>query len=652
MLNGAASAWDLNNQTSPTHIFRSRPDLHAPIIDMRILRPELVTPGYIFIAPYRNRDAGPYIYDNYGDLVWSGAGESGPKVAHAPHTCQYKGKPHLCFFQGQQHQGFARGHGTIMDQNYQVVKTIQSAGAGASADMHEFRMTPFSNGTSVLMTVYQPRMFDLTINPRFRITGGMGWIVEGVFQEVEIGTGKVLFEWRSTDHIDPGISYTYPGTTDTSGDGLTEDTPWDYFHINSIDKNLDGDYLLSARHTAGLYKISGVDGHLMWQLGGANPTFNQTNFNFSSQHHARWLSENGTHTILSFFDNASNSFNLTNKLSHGYVISINHILGTATAIRSWSAPEGGLSSGSQGNIQILPGGNVHLGWGEHAHFSEHTWEGDPVQYGVLAQRESNVMVYRSYKFNWTGTPLTKPALWTYARSETAEKGMISYVSWNGATEVRGWNFYVSNSSSGPFVHLGSTAKLGFETSFRSDIVYGWSFAEALDATGRALERSEISKTFIPSPSLAAFCDDVTCRRAERVEDDDFDAARANETVVDWEDESPQRGWDTRRYYADFDRGTRREREVHIGSLLLGMGISVGVMIVVLGVLKFMEKGEGGGKGVWEERTARGMRQVTRWVRVGRERVLGLGEGYARLLTKDEGDGQESLPRDERRDSRG
>ena len=33
---------------------------------MKILRPELVTPGYIFMAPYRNRDPGPYIYDNFG----------------------------------------------------------------------------------------------------------------------------------------------------------------------------------------------------------------------------------------------------------------------------------------------------------------------------------------------------------------------------------------------------------------------------------------------------------------------------------------------------------------------------------------------------------------------------------------------------------
>ncbi|PNS15326.1 hypothetical protein CAC42_5497 [Sphaceloma murrayae] len=635
---------------------------------MQILRPELVTPGYIFIAPYRNRDPGAYIYDNFGDLVWSSAGESGPKVAHAPHTCQYQGMPHLCFFQGEQHQGFARGHGTIMDQNYRVVKTVDSSGAGASADMHEFRMTPHSNGTSVLMTVYQPRMFDLTINPRFRIKGGMGWIVEGVFQEVEIHTGRVLFEWRSTDHIDPGLSYTFPATTDTSGDGLTEDTPWDYFHINSIDKNTDGDYLISARHVAGIYKLSGIDGHVIWQLGGANPSFNQTNFNFSSQHHARWLSENSTHTLLTFFDNASNTFNVTNRFSHGYVVSINHVHGTASVIKSYTAPDpsGGLSSGSQGNMQLLPGGNVHLGWGEHAYFSEHTFEGEPVQYGLLAQRESNVMIYRSYKFNWTGTPLTKPALWTYALAEDAQRGMAAYVSWNGATEVRRWNFYAGNSSTGPYGFIGTTEKRGFETSWRAPVVWGWMFAEAIDGNDRVLERSEISKTFVPSRTLRPFCDDWTCRRAERVEDQEFDGEKANRTVVDWEDLSPQRGWQGV-YYAGFEKGEARGRKgVDLASVVLGMGFGVALVGMAM-VWKWLlerapvkstsegagdgtvkkEFGSGSGSGLMDV-VEKAKRLFEGLVGIGMQWRERLGGGYAKInghAVEDEG-----LPsREERRD---
>lgn len=473
-----------------------------------------------------------------------------------------------------------------MDKHYRVVKTIDSGGAGASSDMHEFRMTPHSNGSTILTTIYQPRMHDLTANPAFRIKNGMGWVVEGVFQEVEIDTGRVVFEWRSMDHLDPSLSYTYPATTDTSGDGLSEDTPWDYFHLNSIDKNEDGDYLLSARHMAAIYKISGKDGHIIWEMGGENPTFNQTNFNFSSQHHARWVKENSTHTLLSFFDNASNTYNVTNEFSHGYIISIDHVNNEATAVKSWGAPEGqgGLSSGSQGNMQLLPGGNVHIGWGEHAFFSEHTWDGAPVMYGALAVRESNVMIYRSYKFNWTGVPLTKPALWTYAHSADAKEGMAFYASWNGATEIASWNFYVSNSSSGPFGLVTSKEKRGFETAARSPGVYGWAFAEAVDASGRPLERSQIAKTFIPSSSLAPFCDEWACNRAEHVEDQEYDSDTVEDYRPDWANLSPSRGFNTSQYYANLPDPTfimRPRSQIDVASFVLGMSLS---MIFVVSAL--------------------------------------------------------------------
>ncbi|KAI7155803.1 hypothetical protein KC349_g6743 [Hortaea werneckii] len=538
----------LNNKTSPTSQFRSRPDLHAPIIDFQVLKPELVQPGYIFLAPYRNVDPGPYIYDNYGNLVWSGAGSSGPKTAHAPRVCTYQGSDHLCYFQGEQHQGFARGHGVIMDQNYRVVKTVESSGAGASSDMHEYKMTPYSNGTTVLMTVYQPRQYDLTTNPRFNVYHGMGWIVEGVFQEVEIDTGKVVFEWRSLDHVDPGLSWTLPGTTDTSGDGLHEQSPWDYFHLNSIDKNIDGDYLISARHVSAIYKLSGKDGSIMWQMGGNAPTINTTNFLFAYQHHARWQSENETHSVISFYDNGSNTFNTTNEFSHGWIIEIDHTTGQATMIKEFSAPEpeGGLLSGSQGNMQVLPNGGAHIGWGEHSYFSEHLPDGECVQYGIVAQRPSNVMIYRSNKYNWTAQPLTKPALWTYS---WMGENLVSFVSWNGATEVRTWDFYTGNSSNGPWTYAGNASKSGFETEYHSPAFAEWSYAEAFDGNGRALETSVISRTFQPSESLAQYCNERGCDKSEKAEGDDH-MEYETEFEVNPEYLSPNRGFNTSHYFAD------------------------------------------------------------------------------------------------------
>ncbi|KAK8217602.1 hypothetical protein M8818_001361 [Zalaria obscura] len=550
---------------------------------MEILEPELVAPGYIFIAPYRNRDPGPYIYDNYGNLIWSGAGMSGPKTAHNPHVCQYKGEDHICYFEGQQHQGFARGHGVIMNKHYKIVATVEASGAGASADMHEFRLAPYSNGTTALMTVYQPRMYDLTTNPRFNIVGGIGWIVEGVFQEVEVETGRVVFEWRSLDHLDPHLSYTYPGTTDTSGNGLHEDTPWDYFHINSIDKNADGDYLISARHMAAIYKLSGVDGSIMWEMGGENPTFHQTNFRFSSQHHARWISENSTHTLLRFYDNASNGVNITNAHSHGYIISIDHVSGTATMLNSYGAPEGdGVLSGSQGNMQLLPNGNLHLGWGEHSYYSEHLPNGTAVMYAKLADRMSNVMVYRSNKYEWHGYPTTKPSLWSYSRTGTPDSPTLFYVSWNGATEVATWRLYAADNATGPFYPVANATRKGFETTLRLEKQYEWAFAEALDAHGAPLDRSVIAKTFVPSASLVDACDDYACGRAEalaagdRLGDKEEYRVKVEEKYL-----SDHRAFNTSRYYAELPTSQRSWKQsvknVGVGSLLLGAGV-VGMLV--------------------------------------------------------------------------
>ena len=530
-----------------------RPDLHAPIIDISILRPEYLTPGYIFVAPYRNLDPEPYIYDTWGNLVWSGVSWHGPRVVHAPRPCQYHGEDHMCFFTGTQHQGFSRGHGVIMDKHYRTVKTIEAYGAGTSSDMHEFKMTPYSHGTSMLTTVYQPRQYDLTTNPKFNIKGGMGWIAEGVFQEIEIDTGRLLFEWRSLDHIDPGEVWTWPHSTDTSGEGTTEWHPWDYFHLNSIDKNKDGDYLLSARHACAIYKISGKDGSVIWRMGGSKPDFEQTNFVFSYQHHARWISENNTHTVLSFYDNAANIFNSTDDHSHGLIVEIDHMERKATMLKRWGAPDtkGGIRSNSQGSMQILPDGNVHIGWGEKAFWSEHTPEGLPVLYAKLAYPASGVPSYRSGKYNWTGIPLTKPALWTFSKYGQGKTAF--YVSWNGATEVRSWNFFTSDSPSGPWTLVGNEPKFGFETLHWAKDYAEWTYAQALDAAGRVLEDSAIARTFVPSDKLRKHCGDGWCKEAQKItmDDSDFtpfnDVFQVNEEY--WDNyASPNRGFDTTHYY--------------------------------------------------------------------------------------------------------
>ncbi|KAB8237322.1 MFS general substrate transporter [Aspergillus alliaceus] len=478
-------------------IFRSRPDLYPPVLTIEHSIPERLASGYIFLGLYEAANSGPYIYDDEGNLVWSGWGNSGPGNAHGMHVCEYKGKDHLCFFQGVQQNGYCRGH----------VKTVVPGGGMASSDMHEF--LPINGGKTALLTVYQQRQFDMSL---WNVRTGMGWVMESIFQEVDVETNEVLFEWKSLDHVDPTASYTWPGHTDTSGTGLDSQSPWDYFHINSIDKNKDGDYLISSRHTCAIYKISGQNGSVIWQLHGANPSFTNINFSFSQQHDARWLNENGTHTLLSLYNNGYNGFNKTHEYSSGMLILIDHVAMTATQLQDYAPLNGNMLSSSQGNMQVLPNRNVFIGWGNNAYISEHDQHGNLLLWGYIDK--DKIMNYRAQKFKWDGNPTDVPALWTYSQSSKPFSSLTMYVSWNGATRVRYWRFYGSLNMTGPYALLNQVTKKGFETSYSFPHYYPWTYAEAVDPEGKVLGKSRLKFTFTPSAELQQYCTNNMCENAQ------------------------------------------------------------------------------------------------------------------------------------------
>lgn len=502
------------------HKFHSRPDLVAPIITTELRHKDLLSPGYIFLAPYQAEQEGPYIYDNDGNLVWSGFGAAGPGSVHMPYVCNYLETPHLCYFEGVQMLGYGSGHGIIMDRSYRIVRSVESAGYQAATDEHEFRVLP--DGKTALVTIYERQQWDLS---DYGIKNGYGFIQQGVFQEIEIETGRALFEWKSLDHIPPSESFVLPGTTEISGDGYSRKSPWDYFHINSIDKDAAGDYLISGRHVSAIYKVSGKDGSIIWRMGGILSSFHQ-DFHFSSQHDARFVSKNATHEVISLFDNASNGFNYTKDFSEGLIISIDLAAKQAKCVQAFHAPDpsGGLMSKSQGNTQLLPNGNAVLGWGNNAYFTEFTGNGTAVWHAWIAR--TGTMVYRIGKYNWTGTPHTVPALYTHSKSKT---DMAFYVSWNGATEVKKWRFFTGQSSDGPFDAADKIVeKIGFETVYKHPAFALWSYAEALDGEGKVLSKSRPTKTFVPGAVILGHCDDYSCTDAISPKEEEERARRKKE----------------------------------------------------------------------------------------------------------------------------
>ena len=407
--------------------------------------------------------------------------------------------------------GYGRGHGVIMDKNYRIVRSVEPAGSAVPMDEHEFLLSP--DGKTALLATYHPRAFDLS---HWGIDNGFGWIQDSVFQEVDVETGALLFEWKALDHVDPGESYVGPMESEVAGDGRTMESPWDYFHINSIDKNADGDYLISARHVSCIYKISGKDGHVMWRLNGMKSDFRLEDFEFSSQHDARFISENSTHTVMTLFDNASNGFNQTEEFSWSLKVVLNHEAKTARLLKRYGAPDehGGLLAKSQGNMQILPDGNIVSGWGNNCFLTEHLEDGTPAFYGWIAL--TGTMIYRVYKANWTAEPLTQPNLVTYSKEET---NMAFYVSWNGATEVTHWKFYTAEDQTGPFDPVATVKKDGFETRYKHDGFRRWAYVEALHDE-KVLSKSPVEQAFIPSPALRTSCDDWACPMAHQIKEED------------------------------------------------------------------------------------------------------------------------------------
>jgi Arylsulfotransferase (ASST) len=273
-------------------------------------------------------------------------------------------------------------------------------------------------------------------------------------------------------------------------------------HINSIEKDVKGDYIISSRYCSTVYKISGQDGSIIWRLNGKSSDFTLVNFPnaFAFQHDPRILSQDGPVTVLSLFDNGSDGYNTTTFSSSGMIISVDTSTWTATLLNQYTNPPITTTlSTSQGSMQVLHNSNVFIGWGSIPQVSEFTENGDCVAlggFGIVNEGSS----YRAKKIStsaWTGNPDSTPAIFTYANSTSLPTTF--YVSWNGATEVASWRFYGGNTTSAVrLVAVGSAARSGFETAFTASGFFPYGFAEALDARGRQLGRSRVVPTFVPS----------------------------------------------------------------------------------------------------------------------------------------------------------
>ncbi|KAJ5577873.1 uncharacterized protein N7459_006837 [Penicillium hispanicum] len=475
--------------------FVTLPDVRAVKWEVTHYDRERQAPGYWFVAPYGRNEpdeptqkfqqyqVGPYIYDNNGILIWAGSPAFDNRNAFDFHATDINGEMHLSFIQAfSADNPDDRGSGVIVDQHYNEVKRIIPTPEVHDFNLHEFSILP--GGKTALACTY--RSYNLVLTDLGR-PEEQSWVVVGGFVEVDLETNAILAEWNSLDHVALHESVRpLEGVLDMPG--------YDYVHINAVDKNEAGDYIISMRLTDTIYGISGEDGHVMWRLGGRESSFTQ-DFTFSRQHGLKFVSSNGNIHVISFLNNASDEISNTEEVSSVLYVELNTVTMTARVLKRIIRPDNDLTR-LRGNIHTLPNNNTFVGWSKSGYQSEHAPNGDVLMTArFVSDRYST---YRAYKSEFVGRPLYPPEVVAsvYGTSDV-DLTTVIHVSWNGATDVAGWNFYAQSYDRGEPIFIGHAQKLDFETLYIVDGFMDWITAEAVDASGTSMGRSDVRRSQTP-----------------------------------------------------------------------------------------------------------------------------------------------------------
>jgi hypothetical protein len=347
----------------------------------------------------------------------------------------------------------------ILSNSYRTLAVVRGAN-GLHADLHEFQIT--RQGTA-LIDAYPETTADLS-----SIGGSRhGHVLDCVIQELDIKTGRLLWEWHALGHIPLSASHTPV---------ISASVPFDFFHLNSIQQLPDGNLLISARNTWSVYEINRRTGKVMWTLGGRRSNFRMgPKTNFEWQHNARLRGN-----TLSLFDDASAPQEESE--SSGKVLRINMRTHRVSLIHRYTHSPS-LVAGAAGSTEVLPNGNVFVGWGPEPDFSEYTASGRQIFNGLFVW---GTATYRAFRFRWSARPATAPKI-TLAR--TQDGGVTIYASWNGATMVGKWQVLAGLDHNHLIADGLPFNRTGFETAIHLGDRPPYLAVQAMAPSGRVLGTS-------------------------------------------------------------------------------------------------------------------------------------------------------------------
>jgi Arylsulfotransferase (ASST) len=468
--------------------FWSAPTLHPPVIhtDIPTVNGKLAR-GYFMLANTKGLtlpqpmvgQGGPLILDSHLQPVWftpvvltvskQGGTAVGNNATFNLRAQTYQGAPVLTWWQGNLSSAGAifKGQDVVYNQHYQPVTTL-AATAPWVLSPHEFLI----QGHDAWVTAYRDVPMDLT-----KYGGSKsGTLIDSAVQEYDLTTGQMLFSWDALDHIPLSTSHQKP-----LSNGF-----WDAYHENSITLG-NGTFLVSMRNEWAAYDVNESSGKISWTISG-DPKLSTFKLPTAARFH--WQHDVELHPggVLSLFDDdccgftpAGKPIQPTGPSSRGLVLKLNLSKHTASLVDQYTRPNAYYVI-FLGNTQLVPGGNVVVGWGTGP-FAEFTKSGTKLLDAVIPTPDES---YRAYLQNWVGLPLTTPS---GAVRKSGGKTVV-YASWNGATRVVAWRVLAGPSATNLKVVVQHAAKTGFETAITVSTASKSYEVEALAAHGHVIGTSK------------------------------------------------------------------------------------------------------------------------------------------------------------------
>lgn len=467
--------------------FVSAPKLHPPKLSTNgTPQTSKLASGYFITTNFKDLaltrpmvgEGGPLILDRNLQPVWffpvTDAWAGNLRVQ------TYNGKPVLTWWQGDiTGTGVTTsGQDVVYDQHYRKVATLTGQGGWIISE-HEMVIS----GGNAWVTAYKSVPMNLTPY------GGSpnGVVLDCAVQEYNLKTGALMYTWDALNPSGvPNVPLSQSQTRPSPG------IPWDVYHINSIQLTGHETFLVSLRNTWSAYLVNRATNAIEWTLSG-NPKLSTFTLPAAARFH--WQHDVELHSggLVSVFDDAccaiagvnakgQATFGPKSGPTRGLVLKLNTKAHTGSLAGQYVRTKNlTFDTAFLGNTDLLPGGNVAVGWGSQPFFSEYSKSGRLL---LAASWPLPDISYRTYVQNWVGSPYFPPS----GAVRTSRGKDTVYASWDGSTQVVSWRV-LGGSDAKHLKAVATKAKTGFETAIAVGSTYKTYEVQALDAKGHVLRTS-------------------------------------------------------------------------------------------------------------------------------------------------------------------